>query len=136
MLADPDTVATRAATVDEPPSAVSPWLVRMGSGRGDVSTYDSIESRFGLEMLSADTIHPEWQECSVGDGDRPGGSGPTMRVAALEPESATVPAADEAEPGRGVRAVPRRWRQDPARGPEPDHQARVPRCPSVSSRDW
>ena len=95
LLVDPDVLATRAVGIDAPPSAVWPWLVQMGSGRGGVYTYDWIENLLGLEMHSADTVHPEWQDRAVGDAERLGRSGPTMRVAVLEPESAMVLAADE-----------------------------------------
>ena len=48
LLAAPDMVSTRAVTIDAPPSAVWPWLVQMGSGRGGAYTYDWIENLFGL----------------------------------------------------------------------------------------
>ena len=47
-------VSTRAITIDAPPSAVWPWLVQMGAGRGGAYTYDWIENLFGLE------IHGTW----------------------------------------------------------------------------
>ncbi|MFL6040641.1 MAG: hypothetical protein ACJ740_04470 [Gaiellales bacterium] len=54
LMPDPDVVATRAVTIDAPPSAVWPWLEQMGSGRGGAYTYDWIENLFGLGMHSAD----------------------------------------------------------------------------------
>jgi len=95
LLPDPEVLATRAVTIGAPPSAIWPWLVQMGSGRGGVYTYDWIENLLGLEMRSADTVHPEWQDRAVGDAERLGSSGPVMRTAVLEPESALVLAADE-----------------------------------------
>jgi len=86
-LLDPaDLVATRAITVNAPPAAVWPWLVQMGPGRAGAYTYDWIENMFGLNMHSADRIHPEWQALAVGDVVRshPGRAG--MRVEILEPE--------------------------------------------------
>ncbi len=95
LLEDAEVVATRAVTIGAPPSAIWPWIVQMGSGRGGVYTYDWIENLFGLGMHSADTVHPEWQDRAVGDAERIGSSGPVMRLAVLEPESAMVLAADE-----------------------------------------
>ena len=87
-LLDPaDIVATRAMSIHAPPSAIWPWLVQMGPGRGGAYTYDWIENLFGLDMHSADRIHPEWQQLEVGDVLRGGEDGKLgMRVEILEPE--------------------------------------------------
>lgn len=86
-LLDPaDVVATRAITIDAPPSAIWPWLVQMGPGRAGAYTYDWIENVFGLRMHSADRIHPEWQDLKVGDLVRGREDRPGMRVEILDPE--------------------------------------------------
>jgi hypothetical protein len=86
-LLDPaDLVATRAIQIDAPPSAIWPWLVQMGPGRAGAYTYDWIENLFGLNMHSADQIHPEWQNLNVGDVVRSHHDRPGMRVEILEPE--------------------------------------------------
>ena len=38
LMPDPDIVATRAVEIDAPPSAIWPWLVQMGPGRGGAYT--------------------------------------------------------------------------------------------------
>ena len=86
-LLDPaDLVATRAIQIDAPPSAIWPWLVQMGPGRAGAYTYDWIENLFGLNMHSADQVHPEWQDLNVGDIVRSHDDRPGMRVEILEPE--------------------------------------------------
>jgi hypothetical protein len=86
-LLDPaDLVATRAIQIDASPSAIWPWLVQMGPGRAGAYTYDWIENLFGLNMHSADQIHPEWQDLNVGDIVRSHDDRPGMRVEILEPE--------------------------------------------------
>jgi hypothetical protein len=90
LLADADVVSTRAVSIDAPRSAVWPWLVQMGSGRGGAYTYDWIENLFGLGMRSADRIHPEWQGLAVGDVIPGRASLPGMRVEELEPERTLV----------------------------------------------
>ena len=86
-LLDPaDLVATRAIQIDASPSAIWPWLVQMGPGRAGAYTYDLIENLFGLNMHSADQIHPEWQDLNVGDIVRSHDDRPGMRVEILEPE--------------------------------------------------
>ena len=45
LMPDPDIVATRVVEIDAPPSAIWPWLVQMGPGRGGAYTYDWIERR-------------------------------------------------------------------------------------------
>jgi hypothetical protein len=86
LLARADIVATRAIGIDAPPSAIWPWLVQMGPGRAGAYTYDWIENLFGLNMHSADRIHPEWQNLGVGDVLRSRNDRPGMRVEILGPE--------------------------------------------------
>ena len=85
LLTEADIVATRAISIDAPPSAVWPWLVQMGPGRAGAYTYDWIENLFDLNMHSADRIHPEWQDLKVGDVLRSGADRSGMRVEILEP---------------------------------------------------
>jgi hypothetical protein len=85
LLEDADGVATRAITVDAPPSTVWPWIAQMGpSPRGGAYTYDWIENLLGLNMHSADRVLPEYQHPQVGDGF---GYGPNkMSFKIVEPE--------------------------------------------------
>ena len=95
LLAEPDIVTTRAVSVDVPPSAIWPWLVQMGPGRGGAYTYDWIENLFGLGMHSADEILPQYQDLKVGDAQQLGARGPVLRVAALEPQRSIVLRSDD-----------------------------------------
>jgi hypothetical protein len=84
LLEQADGVATRAIDVDAPASAVWPWLAQMGPApRGGAYTYDWIENLLGLDMHSADTILPEFQDPQVGDIIGYGAN--HMRVERLEP---------------------------------------------------
>jgi hypothetical protein len=96
LLADAGIVSTRAITIDAPPSAIWPWLVQMGSGRGGVYTYDWIENLFRLDMHSARQILPQFQDLKVGDELPLGPGRPTMRVAVCDAEhTLTIQFADE-----------------------------------------
>jgi hypothetical protein len=86
LLDRADIVATRAIGIDAPPASIWPWLVQMGPGRAGAYTYDWIENLFGLNMHSADRIHPEWQSLGVGDVLRSREGRPGMRVEILDPE--------------------------------------------------
>ena len=86
LMPDADIVATRAISIAAPPSAVWPWLVQMGSGRGGAYTYDWIENLLGLAMHSADQVLPQFQQLKVGDELELGPGRPKMRVEVLEPE--------------------------------------------------
>ena len=86
LLESADIVATRAIRIDAAPSAIWPWLVQIGPGRGGAYTYDWIENLFGLNMHSADQIHTEWQNLRVGDLLRSREDRPGMRVEILDPE--------------------------------------------------
>ena len=88
LMPHPDIVATRAVEIDAPPSAVWPWLVQMGPGRGGAYTYDWIERRLGIDIRNTDRIIPEFQGLKVGDEiPMPGYA---MRVERLDPERALV----------------------------------------------
>jgi hypothetical protein len=80
LLPGPDLCSTRAISISAPPSAVWPWLVQLGSGRGGAYTYDWIENLFGLGMHSADELLPQFQHLAVGDVLPLGPGGPGMRV--------------------------------------------------------
>ena len=85
LLEDADVVATRAITVDAPPSAVWPWIAQMGPApRGGAYTYDWIENLFGLNIHSTDRVLPEFQHPAPGDtigvGNNP------MRIEVVEPD--------------------------------------------------
>lgn len=97
LLEAADVVSTRAVTIDAPRSAVWPWLVQMGSGRAGAYTYDWIENLFGLEMRSADVIHPEWQDLQVGDVIPGKASLPDMKVEVLDRERALVTRSDDGD---------------------------------------
>jgi hypothetical protein len=85
LLEEPDGVATRAITIDAPPSAVWPWIAQMGpSPRGGAYTYDWIENLLGLNMHSADRILPHYQDPQVGDGFGYGANKMSFKI--VEPE--------------------------------------------------
>jgi hypothetical protein len=86
LLPQADIVSTRAVTIDAPPSAVWPWLVQMGSGRGGVYTYDWIENLLGLHMHSTRQILPQFQDLKVGDELPLGPGRPVMRAEVCDPE--------------------------------------------------
>jgi len=90
LLPKPDMLATRAISIEAPASAIWPWLVQMGSGRGGAYTYDWIENLFGLSMHSANEILPQFQDLKVGDVLPLGKTGPRLRVEVLDPERALV----------------------------------------------
>jgi hypothetical protein len=73
-----DVVTTRAIAIAAPASAIWPWLVQMGPGRGGANTYDWIENLLGLDVHSADRILPEFQDVEIGDTVALG-RGPALR---------------------------------------------------------
>ena len=86
LLATVDIVTTRAITIDTTASAIWPWLIQMGSGRGGAYTYDWIENLFGLGMHSATEVLPQFQDVKAGDEMQLGPNRPKMRVEILDPE--------------------------------------------------
>jgi hypothetical protein len=61
---------TQAITINAPTDAVWPWLMQVGQDKGGFYTYTWLENLAGVDIHNADTIHPEWQQLSVGDGWR------------------------------------------------------------------
>jgi len=90
LCPSPDLISTRAVRIEAPPTAIWPWLLQMGSGKGGVYTYDWIENLFGLKMHSVDVILPEFQNRKVGDVEQLGPNGPRLRVEILDAERAMV----------------------------------------------
>jgi len=90
LLETPELVSTRAVTIDAPPSAIWPWLLQMGSGKGGVYTYDWIENLAGLNMHSSNVILPQFQDRKVGDVEELGKNGPRLRVEILDAERCMV----------------------------------------------
>jgi hypothetical protein len=85
LLEDADGVATRAITIDAPPSTVWPWIAQMGpSPRGGAYTYDWIENLLGLNMHSTDRVLPKYQHPQVGDGFGYGANKMSFKI--VEPE--------------------------------------------------
>lgn len=74
--------ATMAVTIEAPPAKVWPWLAQMGYDRAGYYSWDYLDN---LGRPSADCIHPEWQELSVGDHLTAMGRS-AWEVAVLEPE--------------------------------------------------
>lgn len=76
--------STMAVTINAPPARVWPWLVQMGTDRGGWYSWDRLDN-FGRS--SAQRVHPEWQQITVGDrlAATPDGS-EWWEVAGLEPE--------------------------------------------------
>jgi hypothetical protein len=76
---------TRAISIDASPSAVWPWLVQMGYGRGGWYVYEAMDAAWP----SADRILPQHQTLAEGDivGFQPGGG---FVVRGIEPERSLV----------------------------------------------
>ena len=64
LVAEPSFDATRAITLDQPPSQVWPWLVQMGLTRAGWYSYDLLDN---LGRPSARRIIPELQGLRPGD---------------------------------------------------------------------
>jgi hypothetical protein len=84
LIPDGRRTATMAVTIDAPPPAVWPWLAQMGCDRAGWYSWDRLDNG---GVPSAERIHPEWQNVTVGDRWISVPSGATwFEVAAVEPE--------------------------------------------------
>ncbi len=93
IVSEPDVVTNHAITIDAPPSAVWPWLVQMGWGRGGWYTAPWVDRvLFPANGPSADTVIDKLQGLKVGDfvPDGPPHTRTGFTVAQLTPERALV----------------------------------------------
>jgi hypothetical protein len=91
LVPDPRLENTRAITIQAPASAIWPWLVQMGQGRGGLYSYERLENLVGCDIHNADRIMPEHQNLEVGDQVRlTPQENPSFDVAAIEPDSALI----------------------------------------------
>jgi hypothetical protein len=93
LIPEAEVQTDHAITIDAPPSAVWPWLVQMGWGRGAWYTARWVDRLlFPANGPSADEIVPELQDISVGtfipDGKPETKTG--LYVVELQPERALV----------------------------------------------
>lgn len=82
-------VVTRAMTINAPASAVWPWLVQLGRGRGGFYSYDVLENLVGLGIRSTDRIEARLQDLALGDRVHLA-EGLALTVRTLEPDHALV----------------------------------------------
>ena len=97
QVPNPVLVSTRAITIQAPASAVWPWLVQMGQGRGGLYSYERLENLVGCDMHNADRTIIEHQHIEVGDKVRivPEGRDPYFLVSAIEPDRAIILGGDD-----------------------------------------
>jgi hypothetical protein len=80
-----------AISIDAPRSAVWPWLLQLGQGRGGFYSYEGLENLVGCQIENVMEIRPELQQLRVGNKVvTHGRSGFGPPVTRIEPERALV----------------------------------------------
>ncbi len=91
LVAAPQWRYDHAVSIGAPRSAVWPWLVQLGQGRGGFYSYELLENLVGCQIHNVMEIRPELQQLSVGDRIvLHGRSGIGPQVARLDAERALV----------------------------------------------
>lgn len=99
---------THAISIAAPPSAIWPWLVQIGQGRGGLYSYDGLENLAGCKIQSADIILAEHQNPNPGDLVRLGPQGyPCFSIAAIEQGKALVLVSADPKTGEPTNDNPR-----------------------------
>lgn len=89
LVPEPGWSYTHAISIRAPRSAVWPWLMQLGQGRGGFYSYELLENLAGCDIHNVLEIRPELQRLAVGDTVRMRKAfGP--KVVLLEPERALV----------------------------------------------
>jgi hypothetical protein len=88
---DPAWTYDHVISIDAPCSAVWPWLLQLGQGRGGFYSYQGLENLIGCQIHNVMEIHEELQQLQVGDRIvTHGRSGFGPAVTLIEPERALV----------------------------------------------
>ena len=56
-----------AINIDATPEQVWPWLAQIGHDRGGFYSYAWLENLFGLHIVNANRVVPEWQQRALGE---------------------------------------------------------------------
>lgn len=108
LVPDPMLGYTHAISIAAPPSAIWPWLVQIGQGRGGLYSYDGLENLAGCKIHSVDMILPEHQNPNPGDLVRLGPQGyPCFSIAAIEQGKALVLVSADPKTGEPATGNPR-----------------------------
>lgn len=94
LLLEPKINATHAITIQAPAKWIWPWIVQLGQGRGGFYSYDWLENLLRLDIHTAGSILPEFQDLKVGDKIPFAPNDFGVPVVILEPERALVLNAD------------------------------------------
>lgn len=81
---------THAITILAPHTAVWPWLMQIGEGRGGFFSYEVLENFVGCDIHNVLELRRELQELRTGDTVRMHANGFGAKVAILDPERALV----------------------------------------------
>jgi hypothetical protein len=91
LVTEPEWTYNHAISINAPRSAVWPWLVQLGQGRGGFYSYEGLENLVGCRMRNLAEIRSELQELRVGETIvLHGRSGFGPKVVCLQPERALV----------------------------------------------
>jgi hypothetical protein len=91
LVPNPQWGYDHAISIDAPRSAVWPWLLQLGQGRGGFYSYEGLENLVGCRIHNIYEIRPELQGLKVGDKIvTHGRSGYGPDVTVIEPERALV----------------------------------------------
>jgi len=82
LVSDPETVYTRAITIDASPDLVWSWIVQFGLDRAGFYSYELLERVAGIPVRNVESVIPEMQTLEVGDEVR------------LHPKAPGIPVAD------------------------------------------
>ena len=91
LIPEPEWSYNHAISIGAPGSAVWPWLVQLGQGRGGFYSYEGLENLIGCRIRNVNEIRPELQRLAAGDVIvTHGRSGFGPEVTHLDPERALV----------------------------------------------
>jgi hypothetical protein len=67
FVAEPQWTYNHSISIDAPRSAVWPWLLQLGQGRGGFYSYETLENLVGCQIHNVMEIRPELQRLRVGE---------------------------------------------------------------------
>jgi hypothetical protein len=89
-VTDPGASYTQAISIQASATAIWPWLVQTGQGKGGFYSYELLENIVGCQIHNVTRILPEHQDIKIGDGLLLHPDMPAIPVAIIEPEKTLV----------------------------------------------
>lgn len=97
LVPNPSWEYTHAITIAADRSAVWPWILQIGQGRGGFYSFEGLENLVGCQVQNLTVVRPELQQLAIGDPVRLHPKSPPLEVRLLDAQRHLVLAGNDAD---------------------------------------